>query len=75
MTEMEVFDELNLLNIDLDNTLIILRERTRRIENIESKEKVIRECDGLYEAFDRIELAIQKLLSIANDLPTKSISK
>lgn len=66
MTDIETADELYSFYITLDNNLLILRERVKRIEDISNKGERIKECEGLYEAHKRIEFIAQKLLSISN---------
>jgi|GEM_PF-3541887 hypothetical protein len=66
MIEIEISDELYPLYITLDNNLLILKERVKRIEDLNNQVERVKECDGLYEALGRIEFVAQKLIAIAN---------
>ena len=67
MADIETADELYSSYIILDNNLLILKERIRRIEDINDKSELIKECEGLYEVHGRIEFVAKKILSISNN--------
>jgi len=76
MTEIETADELYSLYITLDNNLLIMKERVKRIEDINDKDERIKECESLYEAHGRIEFVARKLLTIGNGVsPTNCQQK
>ena len=72
----EIADELYLLYITLDNNLLILKERVKRVEDISNKAERIKECDSLYEALERIEFVAERLIMIGNHVsPTNCQQK
>lgn len=79
MINITIADKIYQTYIALENSLLILKERTQKIESVTNHEELIRECDCLYEAYNYIDYVLQKLLNMskddyANKMPTKSVS-
>lgn len=64
----ELVDKIYPLYITLGNNLLVIKERTRKIENITDQRELIRECECLYESCGRIEYVMKKMLSLTESI-------